>query len=217
MPETIDSTTGEIVLTESATGLMQRNAELADAVRAYVLAHTTQIKGKGHLQIEAWACIAGAAGCSLASNHVERQEDGCMATGVVRTRAGVDIGQGFGFCGRDEARWAKADTHAVISMAQTRAMSKAASGVFRHIVPLIDASLSTTPAEEMPANTRTQPKPAFRDGPKPVPDAQVGGRDELGRGKTQAQLDAEAAFKARLEARKAKGDFVHPGAEAIVK
>jgi hypothetical protein len=197
MPDTtvIDATTGEIVLSESAPQHMRRNDELAVAVREYVLQHVTTIKGKRHLQIEAWACIAGAAGCSLASTSVERQEDGCMATGVVRNRQGVDIGQGFGFCGRDEKRWADADAHAIISMAQTRAMSKAASGVFRHIVPLIDKDLQTTPAEEMPYTGHTTV----------IPPKSTSGK----------MSEQEAAYRARIEARKAKGEFVHPGAEKV--
>ena len=46
--------------------------------------------------------------------------------------------------------WASRPTYAKRAMCQTRAISRACRSAFAHIVVLIDKSLSTTPAEEVP-------------------------------------------------------------------
>ena len=71
------------------------------------------------------------------------------------------IGAAESGCYRDENRWRNAERHALKSMAQTRATSKALGQVLRWIPEL--AGYSGTPAEEMPpddsspAPSRTHP------------------------------------------------------------
>lgn len=82
----------------------------------------------------------------------EQIEGGISARGLVRRIAdGLVIGEAEGFVGDDEKTWANRALFARRAMAQTRAMSRAARSVFAHVVVLMDAGLSTTPAEEMEA------------------------------------------------------------------
>jgi hypothetical protein len=63
---------------------------------------------------------------------------------------GQVISSAEGFLGDDEPMWANRPTYAKRAMCQTRAISRACRSAFAHIVVLIDKSLSTTPAEEVP-------------------------------------------------------------------
>jgi hypothetical protein len=63
---------------------------------------------------------------------------------------GQVISSAEGFLGDDEPMWEKRPTYAKRAMCQTRAISRACRSAFAHIVVLIDKSLSTTPAEEVP-------------------------------------------------------------------
>jgi hypothetical protein len=65
-----------------------------------------------------------------------------------RTVAGLVVGTGEASCSRKESRWAQADDHAVKSMAQTRATSKALKAATGWLMVL--AGYKATPAEEMP-------------------------------------------------------------------
>ncbi len=57
-------------------------------------------------------------------------------------------------CNRGGERYTKTyqkrPDYAIRAMAQTRAISRACRSAFAHVVVMIDASLSTTPAEEVP-------------------------------------------------------------------
>jgi hypothetical protein len=82
---------------------------------------------------------------------VERLEDGYRCIGEVkRMDNGQVISSAEGFLGDDEPMWEKRPTYAKRAMCQTRAISRACRSAFAHIVVLIDKSLSTTPAEEVP-------------------------------------------------------------------
>lgn len=73
---------------------------------------------------------------------------------------GQVIATGEGFVGEDEPTWyggqsrgktlPKRPDYAIRAMAQTRAISRACRSAFAHVVVMIDAGLSTTPAEEVP-------------------------------------------------------------------
>jgi hypothetical protein len=89
---------------------------------------------------------------------------------------GAEIARAEGFLGDDESVWAKRPVYARRAMVQTRAISRACRSAFAHVVVLIDANLSTTPAEEIPFDgeddaprnvtpTRTAAKPAADTGP----------------------------------------------------
>lgn len=69
------------------------------------------------------------------------------ATVEARTLDGAVIGRADAMCSREEDKWKDDDDFALLSMAQTRASSKALASVLRFIVTL--AGYSGTPAEEM--------------------------------------------------------------------
>ena len=172
MSEAVDSSTGEVVAFESA-GLARFEGEggiaaahsiakqLDDVVQQRGLA--VRIGQGEHLRVEAWCCLASLVGVSPVTDwtrderHPETGEwEGVKARVEVKSASsGRVIGAAECGCYRDEPRWANAERHAVLSMAQTRATSKALGQVLRWIPEL--AGYSGTPAEEMPAPAAPAP------------------------------------------------------------
>lgn len=115
-----------------------------------------EIQGRKYVRIEGWQAIALAHGCVLSARDVQRVDGGVTAIGEVRRGSdGVVISVAEGFVGDDEESWQvrkgqKVAEYARRAMAQTRAMSRAARSAFAHVVVMMDAGLSTTPAEEVP-------------------------------------------------------------------
>jgi hypothetical protein len=96
---------------------------------------------------------------------------GWQAVGEVRRAAdGAMLAKAEGFVGLDEQKWGgggpknlpPSAEYACRAMAQTRAISRACRSAFAHVVVMIDAGLSTTPAEEVPDGgfEHEQPKAA---------------------------------------------------------
>ena len=132
---------------------MRQATDVAGVCRAIVMETAQQI-GKGdkkYVRVEGWQSIAVAHGCVASARDVERLEDGYRCIGEVkRMDNGQVISSAEGFLGDDEPMWASRPTYAKRAMCQTRAISRACRSAFAHIVVLIDKSLSTTPAEEVP-------------------------------------------------------------------
>jgi hypothetical protein len=131
-----------------------------------VLKTAQTIQGRKYVKVEGWQAIAIAHGCAASADHVERVEDGDLsgyrAVGIVRRMSdGAEIARAEGFLGDDEGMWAKRPVYARRAMVQTRAISRACRSAFAHVVVLIDSNLSTTPAEEVPAE-------GFDEGPRNV-------------------------------------------------
>lgn len=142
------------------------STDAADLCRGIVLSTAMEIQRRRYVKVEGWQAIAIAHGCTASACDVERVEGGIRATGQVRRMSdGAVIAEGEGFVGEDEAtwyggevtdRWGKTKTlpkrpeYAIRAMAQTRAISRACRSAFAHVVVMIDADLSTTPAEEVP-------------------------------------------------------------------
>jgi hypothetical protein len=136
----------------------QTQLRIAEAVRTFVLAkhpngkykHLTQI-GKGlHCNIEVWRAIAATANYALGVTEVRQCGDGWEADGVVRRVSdGTIVGSGSGYCDALEKFGQGKATYAIRGMAQTRAQSRAAAGVFGQLVVFIHEDLRATPAEEM--------------------------------------------------------------------
>ena len=151
---------------------MRQATDVAGVCRAIVMETAQQI-GKGdkkYVRVEGWQSIAVAHGCVASARDVERLEDGYRCIGEVkRMDNGQVISSAEGFLGDDEPMWASRPTYAKRAMCQTRAISRACRSAFAHIVVLIDKSLSTTPAEEVPhggfedINTHK-----YEEAPKPV-------------------------------------------------
>lgn len=140
------------------------STEAADLCREIVVAASSTIQNRRYVSVEGWQAIARAHGCAAGARDVERIEGGVRAIGEVRDiLTGQLIATAEGFVGEDEPTWygggkdkwgnpmVKRADYAIRAMAQTRAMSRACRSAFAHVVVMMNAGLSTTPAEEVPS------------------------------------------------------------------
>jgi hypothetical protein len=148
------------------------STDVAGACKEIVSRSAINIGNKKYVPVEGWMAIATAHGCNLSATDVRQIDGGISARGLVRRISdGLVIGEAEGFVGDDEKTWANRALFARRAMAQTRAMSRAARSVFAHVVVLMDAGLSTTPAEEMESmEVKEEPKkPEVKQEVKPEP------------------------------------------------
>jgi hypothetical protein len=133
--------------------------------KAIVLETAMEIQGRKYVKVEGWQSIAIAHGCTASAKDVEAIPGGVRAIGEIRRMSdGVVIAAAEGFVGEDEPTWyggevvtkwgkktlPKRPDYAIRAMCQTRAISRACRSAFAHVVVLMNAGLSTTPAEEVP-------------------------------------------------------------------
>jgi hypothetical protein len=140
----------------------RQSTDAAGLCGAIVKQTASNIQGRKYVSVEGWQAIAIAHGCAAGSRDVEKIEGGVRAIGEVRRMDdGQLIATAEGFVGEDEPTWfggsngrgrtlPKRPDYAIRAMAQTRAISRACRSAFAHVVVMIDAGLSTTPAEEVP-------------------------------------------------------------------
>lgn len=138
------------------------STDAATLCRDIVVNTATKIQGRKYVQVEGWQAIAVAHGCTASARDVERIDGGVRAIGEVRRMSdGAVIAEAEGFVGEDEPTWyggvnqygktlPKRADYAIRAMAQTRAISRACRSAFAHVVVMMNAGLSTTPAEEVP-------------------------------------------------------------------
>ncbi len=144
--------------------LFRASTDAAGLCKEIVVATARNIQGRKYVQVEGWQAIAIAHGCVASAGSVERVEGGYRAIGkVIRMDSGQEIATAEGFVGDDESMWAKRPEYARRAMAQTRAISRACRSAFAHVVVMMNAGLSTTPAEEVP------PGGFDDDAPAPAP------------------------------------------------
>jgi hypothetical protein len=144
--------------------LFRASTDAAGLCREIVVATARNIQGRKYVQVEGWQAIAIAHGCVASAGSVERIDGGYRAIGrVIRMDSGQEISTAEGFVGDDESMWAKRPEYARRAMAQTRAISRACRSAFAHVVVMMNAGLSTTPAEEVP------PGGFDDDAPAPAP------------------------------------------------
>jgi hypothetical protein len=135
----------------NAGTLMRQATDVAGVCGEIVKRTARNIQGRKYVQVEGWQSIAVAYGCVASARDVEKVEGGIRAIGEVRRMAdGALIAQAEGFVGDDEKTWASRPEYARRAMAQTRSISRACRSAFAFVVTMIDGSLSTTPAEEVP-------------------------------------------------------------------
>jgi len=138
------------------------STDAAGICRDIVVATASTIQGRKFVSVEGWQAIAIAHGCAAGARDVERVDGGVRAIGEVRRMTdGQIIATAEGFVGEDEPTWfggqsrgktlPKRNDYAIRAMAQTRAISRACRSAFAHVVVMMKANLSTTPAEEVPA------------------------------------------------------------------
>jgi hypothetical protein len=140
----------------------RQSTDAAHMCGAIVKQTASNIQGRKYVSVEGWQAIAIAHGCAAGSRDVQKVEGGVRAIGEVRRMDdGQLIATAEGFVGEDEPTWyggknkwgkeqPKRPDYAIRAMAQTRAISRACRSAFAHVVVMIDAGLSTTPAEEVP-------------------------------------------------------------------
>jgi hypothetical protein len=131
------------------------STDAAGLCGAIVKQTARNIQGRKYVSVEGWQAIAIAHGCAASALEVERVPDegmsGFKCVGIVRRMDdGQEIARAEGFLGDDENTWNKRPVYARRAMVQTRAISRACRSAFAHVVVMIDAGLSTTPAEEVP-------------------------------------------------------------------
>lgn len=151
------------------------STDAAALCKEIVVASAMEIQRRKYVKVEGWQAIAIAHGCTGSAREVERVEGGVRAIGEVRRMSdGAVIAEAEGFVGEDEPTWfgGEAETwewgekrgerkrvtkvlpkrpdYAIRAMAQTRAISRACRSAFAHVVVMMNAGLSTTPAEEVP-------------------------------------------------------------------
>lgn len=134
--------------------------DVAGVCKEIVSKTAKKIGNRKYVTVEGWQAIATAHGCVLSIESVTESESGdCISIAELRRMSdGVILARAEGFVGMDEKTWASRTRHARRAMAQTRAMSRTARSAFAHVVVLIDAGLSTTPAEEMDFSDNHEPR-----------------------------------------------------------
>lgn len=167
--------TKELSIIPDSKELVRQSTDIASLCREIVIASSVVIDKRKYVRVEGWQAIATAHGCVASARDVARVEGGMIAVGEIRRmQDGQLIATAEGFVGEDEPTWyggeieknewkngqktgkriktvmPKRAEYAIRAMAQTRAISRACRGCFAHVVVLMNAGLSTTPAEEVP-------------------------------------------------------------------
>lgn len=200
----------ELVPVATGGEVYRQSTDAAGLCREIVTKTASNIQGRKYVSVEGWQAIAIAHGCAAAARDVERVDGGVRAIGEVRRMSdGQVISTAEGFVGEDEPTWFGGEQHtrygtktlpkradyAIRAMAQTRAISRACRSAFAHVVVMIDAGLSTTPAEEMidADFTEATPKKRGLDGPytskTALHQALVKYQNEVGACASHAELD----------------------------
>jgi len=167
----IDESTGEIIAIAEVTPMQKvaQATEWADALMGVVNARQlyVEVGGKRYLMVEAWELIGAFAGLRAETESVEpvREDDRIVGykakVNLVETQTGQKRGGGaIALCGMDEfAAKGQSSTgakhNACMSMAQTRATSKAFRLNFSYVASI--GGYAATPAEEM-ANIKEETK-----------------------------------------------------------
>lgn len=164
----------ELTTQTNGLALYRASTDAAGLCKDIVVATARNIQGRKYVQVEGWQAIAIAHGCAASSGEVTKTEEGgYSAIGTVRRMdTGAIVATAEGYVGPDEATWfggvsngrtlPKRPDYAIRAMAQTRAISRACRSAFAHVVVMMNAGLSTTPAEEVPPE-------GFDDAPTPAP------------------------------------------------
>lgn len=183
-----------IISTNNPLENIRQSTDVAGACKEIVTKTAISIQGKKYVPVEGWMSIATAHGCVASISKVESVEGninfvrGYKATAEIRRMTdNMLISTAEGFVGEDEPVWfggesevydkqtkrkikkilPKRPDFAIRAMAQTRALSRVCRSAFAHIVVLMDAGLSTTPAEEMSYDIEVKPTESREEIVKP--------------------------------------------------
>lgn len=160
-----------VTIPNSNVEVYRASTDAASLCKDIVVASAMEIQKRKYVKVEGWQAIAIAHGCTGSARDVEVVPGGVRAIGEVRRMSdGAVIAEAEGFVGEDEPTWfggeveawgkapgervkkmlPKRPDYAIRAMAQTRAISRACRSAFAHVVVMMNAGLSTTPAEEVP-------------------------------------------------------------------
>lgn len=157
--------------TDNPAAVVERASNVATSLASVINERHlfASINGKKHVQVEGWTLLGSMLGVFAEVEWSRPLEDGWEARAVARTLNGNVVGAAEAMCTVREGRWRNADTYAVRSMAQTRAVSKALRMPLGFIMHL--AGYEATPAEEVPADQpeRQNGAPTGRRAPAPAP------------------------------------------------
>lgn len=160
-PPSLFGTDDPAEVVQRATGVANALAAVIEQKQLY-----TTVQGKSHVHVEGWQLLGSMLGVTAVCTHTETVDGGFKATVEARAADGRVVGRADALCTKHEKRgpWKNADDYARLSMAQTRATSKALKGPLGFVISL--AGYATTPAEEM---TFAEPDPVQRPtGPEPA-------------------------------------------------
>lgn len=170
-----------IIPKDDAVVLTRRSSDVAGLCKEIVLKTSLAIQGRKYVRVEGWQSIATAHGCVAGCRDVERIQGGFRAIGELRRMSDSSIiATAEGFVGEDEPTWFGGQTsngktlpkrpdYAIRAMCQTRAISRVCRSAFAHVVVLMDAGLSTTPAEEVPDGGFEVLPPTHKTAPQTAP------------------------------------------------
>lgn len=160
----------ELAAPSISTALYRQATDVANVCKEIVTKTAVVIEDRKYVKVEGWTSIAVAHGCICTIKSVTEEEKGVLAVAELRRQSdGKLLSTAEGFVGKDEPTWyggeltrwdkiqkvekkktlPKRADYAIRAMAQTRAVSRVCRTAFAHVVVLMDAGLSTVPAEEM--------------------------------------------------------------------
>lgn len=207
--------------------IYRSSTDAASLCKDIVVASALTIQGRKYVRVEGWQAIAIAHGCTGSARDVETVHGGVRAIGEIRRMSdGVIIAEAEGFVGEDEPTWyggqlgnkvlPKRADYAIRAMAQTRAISRACRSAFAHVVVMMNAGLSTTPAEEVPDGGFEDREPLRAAAPESPKSAAVSANqldDEMDACKSQTALLAWEKFRLAEIGKLPKGKHAALGAK----
>ena len=159
---------------EVADGAAEQAKTLMDIVDQQNL--FVVVQGKKYLMVEAWETIGAFNSVGSDTEWIREFRIGDELVGwqakvnLVDSRTGIQVGSGISVCGLDEfvakGKRGVAQHNAVMSMAQTRATSKAYRAKYSWVAVL--AGYQPTPAEEMPRDEPQRPAQARKPATAPA-------------------------------------------------
>lgn len=143
--------------TDDPVEVVAKATAVADALKDVIKQRNlyAKIQGREHVKVEGWQLLGSMLGVTAVCVATEQVANGWKATVEARAGDGRVVGRADAVCTKDENQWKSRDDYARLSMAQTRATSKALKGPLGFVVSL--AGYATTPAEEMSHDAGPQP------------------------------------------------------------
>jgi hypothetical protein len=155
---------GQVSIYQSTDAMEQLNEArarakvLVEVVNEQNLSKRFGSGAKPHVFVEGWQFLASQFGLIPEIEWTRELEDGWEARAALRRLSdGAIISHGDGECRKGEPNWAKAQSYAIRSMAQTRAVSKVCRIALSSV--MVMAGFNATPAEEMDGIKLTQNDP----------------------------------------------------------